>query len=59
MRVKFYCPKCNEWSEDWINVTILPSPKEASKIHKNEIHQCWILVDYETTEDELVGLAAS
>ena len=57
MRIKFFCPKCNEWSDDWIKVNMLPTPEQARKAHKNEIHQCWILVDYETIEGEHVGLS--
>ena len=57
MRVKFYCPKCNEWTEDWVKVAMLPSAEQAKKVHKNEIHRCWILVDYEMDgEDAKVGL---
>lgn len=57
MRAKFYCPKCNEWTEDWIKVAALPTPEQARKVHKNEIHQCWILVDYEMNgEGAKVGL---
>lgn len=56
MRVKFYCPKCNEWSDEWVKVTTLPTPEQARKVHNHEIHQCWILVDYETTEGERVSL---
>ncbi len=56
MRVKFYCPKCNEWSEEWVKVTTIPTPEQARIAHKNEVHQCWILVDYETPGEEQVGL---
>lgn len=56
MRVKFYCPRCNEWTDEWVKVTTLPTPEQARKVHKNEIHQCWILVDYEATEEIRVGL---
>ena len=56
MRVKFYCPKCNEWSEEWVKVTTLPSSEQSKKVHENEIHQCWVLVDHETTDEEQVGL---
>ncbi len=53
MRIKFFCPKCNEWSDEWVKVTTLPTPEQARKAHKNEIHQCWILVDYETTDNDV------
>lgn len=60
MRVKFYCPKCNEWSEEWVKVVTIPTPTQARKVHKDAIHQCWVLVDYETTkEDEQLGLTAT
>ena len=56
MRVKFYCPKCNEWSDEWVKVTTIPSSEQLTKVHKNEVHQCWILVDYEVIDSQKVGL---
>ncbi len=57
MRVKFYCPKRNEWTEDWVKVAVLPSSEQARKVHKNEVHRCWILVDCEIGgEDAGIGL---
>ena len=56
MRVKFYCPKCNEWSEEWVKVMTIPTSEQARNVHKNEIHQCWILIDYEAAGGEHLGL---
>ena len=56
MRVKFYCPQCNEWSDEWVKVTQIPSAEQSTRVHQNEVHQCWILVDYETSETPKVGL---
>ena len=53
MRIKFFCPKCNEWSDEWIKVVTIPTSEHARIVHGNQIHQCWILVDYEIADNDV------